>query len=245
MKVIVCGSIGYGGIEEIQRLQSFLRENGYEVLDQLTLNYSNVEDFRDKPDLWEKIVKNDLELCEKADVIIFIATNPSFGAMAEVVISSMKGKPIIAYCPNKVKSPWPFYFATAIVKNEEELLKALNSIKSKKIKTIPNVYGEHEAELIYDKFTCICPVTGIRDYGVIKIRYKPKNKLIEYESLDEYFKEFKDKEMHHEAVVRKIFNDLLDAVEPYQLEVIGDFEERSGVKAIVKCSYQSETKIES
>ncbi|HIP58411.1 MAG TPA: preQ(1) synthase [Archaeoglobus profundus] len=244
MKVIVCGSIGYGGIEEIRRLQSFLRKNGYEVLDQLTVDYSNVKDFRDKPDLWEKIVKNDLELCERADVIIFIATNPSFGAMAEVVISSMKGKPIIAYCPKEVKSPWPLYFATAIVKNEDELLKALNSIKPKKIRTIPNVYGEHETEFIYNKFTCICPVTGRRDYGIIKIRYKPKDKLIEYESLDEYFKEFKDKAMHHEAVVRKIFNDLLDTVKPYKLEIIGDFEERSGVKAIVKCSYQLESRTE-
>ncbi|HIP90232.1 MAG TPA: hypothetical protein EYH22_01630 [Candidatus Nanopusillus sp.] len=140
MKVIVCGSIGYGGIEEIRRLQSFLRENGYYVLNQLTVDYSNVEDFRDKPDLWEKIVKNDLEFCEKADVIILIVTNPSFGAMAEVIISAMKGKPIIAYCPKEVKSPWPLYFATAVARTDKELLDVLNLIKSKKIKTSPKIF---------------------------------------------------------------------------------------------------------
>jgi 7-cyano-7-deazaguanine reductase len=236
MKVIVCGSVGYGGIEELKRIQSFLREKGYEVLDQLTLDYSNIDDFRDKPELWEKIVRNDLEFCEKADVIVFVVTNPSFGAMAEVVISSLKGKPIVAFCPKEVKSPWPLYFSTAIAKNEEELIKAIESIKPKKIRTIPNVYGEHESEFTFEKFTCICPVTGRRDYAVIRIRYKPKSRLIEYESLDEYFEEFKDKAMHHEAVVRKIFNDIVEAVQPEELEIVAEFEERSGVRAVVRCS---------
>ncbi len=236
MKIIVCGSVGYGGFEEIRKVQKFLIDKGYEVLDQLKLDYSDVDDFRDKPELWREIVKNDLEFCEKADVIVLLATNPSFGAMAEVLISSLKGKPIIAFCPKAVKSPWPLYFSTAVARNEDELIRALESIKIRKIRTIPNIYGEHEAEFVYKNFTCICPVTGRRDYAVIRIRYKPRDRLIEYESLDDYFKEFKDKTMHHEAVVGKIFNDLLEALEPEKLEVIAEFEERSGVKAIVRRS---------
>jgi len=42
--------------------------------------------------------------------------------------------------------------------------------------------------------------------------------------------------MHHEAVVEKIFNDILSEVKPEKLEVIAEFEERSGVKAIVRRS---------
>ena len=236
MKVIVCGSVGYGGIEEIRRLQQLLREKGYDVIDQLKLDYSDIDDFRDKPELWSEIVRNDLEFCGKADVIVLIATNPSFGAMAEVVISSLKGKPVIAYCPKAVKSPWPLYFATAIAKNDEELIKALESIKPKRIRTIPNIYGEHESEFVYENFSCVCPVTGRRDYAVIRIKYKPKGRLIEYESLDAYFKDFRDRAMHHEAVVEKIFNDILSEVKPEKLEVIAEFEERSGVKAIVRRS---------
>lgn len=236
MKIIVCGSVGYGGIDDIRWLQRFLKERGYDVLDQLKLDYSEVDDFRDKPELWSKIVRNDLDFCEKADVIVLIATNPSFGAMAEVVVSAMKGKPVIAFCPKAVKSPWPLYFATAVAKSEEELLNVLKSLKMRGIKTIPNVYGEHEAEFVYENFTCICPVTGRRDYAVITIRYKPKNRLIEYESLDEYFKSFEDKVIHHEAVVDRIFNDLVEVLEPEWLEVVAEFEERSGVKAKVKRS---------
>ena len=234
MKVFVCGSIGYGGIEDIKRVQNTLRKRGFDVLDQLSYDYSHIEDFRDKRKLCEEIVKKDLELCSKADVIVFIAKRPSFGAMAEVVISSLKGKPVVLFCTDELRSPWPIYFSSFIARDEEELIEALNSIKLKKIRTIPNVYSEHEMQLIYDNFTCICPVTGMRDYAVIRIRYKPKNRVLEYESLDEYFKTFRDRVIHHEAVVEEIFNDLMKALDPEKLEVVAEFERRSGVKAIVK-----------
>jgi len=48
MKVFVCGSIGYGGIEDIKRVQNTLRKRGFDVLDQLSYDYSHIEDFRDK-----------------------------------------------------------------------------------------------------------------------------------------------------------------------------------------------------
>ncbi len=236
MHVIVCGSVGYGGMDEIRSIQDLLRKNGYEVLDQLKLDYSDVEDFRDRKELWSKIVQNDLKFCDKADVVVLIAHRPSFGAMAEVVVSAMKGKPIVAFCPKAVKSPWPLYFSTAIAKDEDELLRVLESFKDMKIRTIPNVYGEHEVEFVYENFTCICPVTGRRDRGRITIRYKPADRLIEYESLDEYFKGFRNMRMHHEAVVDRIFSDLLKSLKPKWLEVFAEFEERSGVKAKVRRS---------
>jgi len=124
MKVIVCGSIGYGGKEEIIKLQELLKSRGYEVINQLEIDYSDVEDFRDRKDLWD-VVKRDLELCSKADVIVLIVKYPSFGAMAEVVISKMKGKKVIAYCPCEVKSPWPLYFADCIARSEKELFDSL------------------------------------------------------------------------------------------------------------------------
>ncbi len=234
MKVFVCGSIGYGHKEEIRRIQEILRKEGFDVLDQFEHDYSHINDFRDKPDLCAKIVRRDLELCDKADVIVLIAKHPSFGAMAEVVISAMKGKPVVAFCPEEVKSPWPIHFASAVVKSEGELIRALRNLEESKIRTIPNVYCEHEAEFTYNKFTCICPVTGMIDKAVIKIRYKPKNRILEYESLDNYFKSFADKRMHHEAVVCKVFNDLVETLKPEWLEVTAEFEERSGVKAVVR-----------
>ncbi len=234
MKVFVCGSIGYGYKEEIIKIQNILKSEGFEVLDQLDYDYSHVEDFRNKKDLCVEIVRRDLELCDRADVIILIAKNPSFGAMAEAVISAMKGKYIVAYCPEAVRSPWPIYFSNEIARSEEELIKILRKLKGDGIRTIPNVYCEHLSEFTYEKFTCICPVTGMRDHAKIKIRYKPKGRILEYESLERYFKSFENRRMHHEAVVCKIYGDLFKALDPDWLEVVAEFEERSSVKAVVR-----------
>ncbi len=239
MRVIVCGSIGYGGVEDIRRVQDFLREKGFDVIDQLKFDYTDIGDFRDRKDLWGAVVRTDLELCSEADVIVFVVKRPSFGAMAEVVISSLKGKPIVAYCPEEVRSPWPLYFSDVTVKRIEELPEAIKSAFSKQIRTIPNVYGDHEAEFVYEDFTCICPVTGRRDRARIRIRYRPRYRLIEYESLQRYFSEFRDKEMHHEAVVERIFDDIMRAVKPKSLEVVAEFEERSGVVARIRRYYES------
>ncbi len=237
MKVIVCGSIGYGGKEEIIKLQELLKSRGYEVINQLEVDYSDVGDFRDRKDLWD-VVKRDLELCSKADVIVLIVKYPSFGAMAEVVISKMKGKKVIAYCPCEVKSPWPLYFSDCVARSEEELLNVLSSFKEKTIKigVIPCVYRKHEMELVYRDFTCICPVTGRRDRATITIRYRPRDKILEYESLKQYFEEFRDRVMHHEAVVEKIYTDIEKILNPEWLEVVAEFEERSGVRAKVRLS---------
>ncbi len=236
MRVLVCGSIGYGGVDEIRDIQAFLRSEGFEVIDQLDVDYSDVDDFRDKPDLCRKIVEHDLHLCQEADVIVLVASYPSFGAAVEAALASMTGKPVVSYCPTQLKSPWPLYLSRSVVTSKSELVGVLRSLNVEKIRTIPNVYGRHEATFVYDDFRCVCPVTGLEDRATIKIRYVPREKLIEYESLDAYFKTFAGKEMHHEAVVSRIFSDVMKSVEPEKLEIVAEFERRSGVRAVVRIS---------
>ena len=68
MKIMVCGSIGYGGIHEIRQMYSFLGNEGFDIIDHLVsrgMDYSDIEDFRDKKDLSHKIVDHDLEFIKK------------------------------------------------------------------------------------------------------------------------------------------------------------------------------------
>lgn len=240
MKVLIIGSVAYGGIDEIKRLQEFLRRNEFEIINQFeNADYTNVEDFRDKKELCKRIVENDLSKVDEADVIVLIADKPSFGAMAEAFYAYLKGKTIVALCKDKVKSPWPIFFSNKIVKDENELLNTLKNIRLNKIKTLPNLYGRHEAEFIYKGFVCICPITKIPDIATIKIRYIPRERLIEYESLKEYFKEFRNKEMFHEEVVDKILKDLVRELNPEVLEIEAEFQERSNVKAKIKKIWKS------
>jgi 7-cyano-7-deazaguanine reductase len=236
MKIVVCGSVGYGGIEKIRELQEFLRREGYDVLDQFEkADYSYVDDFRDKDELCEKIVKNDMSLIEKADVLILVADHPSFGSAIEAYTFSMSGKPVIAYAESNVRSPWPLFFARRVCKDKKELVGAIGSFEGGlRIKGIPNVYGDHEAEFAYENFRCLCPVTGEEDRAKILVRYKPGEWLLEYECLRDYFGSFEGRAIHHEGVVDTIFNDIYKALKPKWLEVEAEFEERSGVRAKVR-----------
>lgn len=239
MRVLICGSISYGRREEMEkemdRLQEILRREGFEVLYWFEYDFSDVEDFRDRRDFCAEMVRGYLELCDMADVLVLIAKHLSFDIMAEVVVAAMKGKPVIAFCPDEVKSPWPIYFANYIAKSENGLILILRGLKEG-IRTIPNIYCDHEVELTYEGLRCVCPVTGLEDRGVVRIRYKPRDRLLEYESLDRYFRDFEGRRMHHEAIACKIYNDLLSILNSEWLEVTVEFEERSNVKAVVKIS---------
>ena len=51
MRVIVCGSIGYGGVDKIRRMYAALHQKGIDIVDHLVhkgMDYSDIRDFRDK-----------------------------------------------------------------------------------------------------------------------------------------------------------------------------------------------------
>src|SRR5919197_3961883 len=61
---MVCGSIGYGGINEIKNMYTFLVNHGFSIIDHIVhkgMDYSHITDFRDKQDLSSKIVQHDLK----------------------------------------------------------------------------------------------------------------------------------------------------------------------------------------
>ena len=89
---MVCGSIGYGGAEEIRHLYSFLRNEGFDTIDHMVnqgMDYSNINDFRDEKDLSARIVLHDLENIKRAEVLVVLANKPSYGAAIDL---SLKGR---------------------------------------------------------------------------------------------------------------------------------------------------------
>src|SRR3989442_15705716 len=99
-QIMVCGSIGYGGINEIRQLCLFLRREGFGIADHLldeNMDYSGIKDFRDKKDLSSKIVNHDFEYIKKADVLIVLSSKPSYGAAIEMFVAKNSGKPVILF----------------------------------------------------------------------------------------------------------------------------------------------------
>ena len=54
------------------------------------------------------------------------------------------------------------------------------------IETWPNQFPGFESTIDDPEFTSVCPKTGLPDFGVISIRYMPKELCLELKSLKEY-----------------------------------------------------------
>jgi nucleoside 2-deoxyribosyltransferase len=131
LKVMVCGAIAYRGVSEIKRMQSLLKEKGFEVVDQISDgDYSQIEDFRDERDLAKKIAVRDLDLVKESDVVVALVERPSYGVAIEVYFAKMTGKKVVLMSRGKMPSPWPMAFSDQIVYDEEELISALKLISS-------------------------------------------------------------------------------------------------------------------
>jgi nucleoside 2-deoxyribosyltransferase len=129
---MVCGSIGYGGIEKIRRLYAALTEKGFDAINHLLekdMDYSHIYDFRDKLKLSQVIVEHDLECIDNADVLVVIINSPSYGTAMEMLIAKGKGKKIVSLAMDSVPTPWPIYFSDFIVRDEQELFRLLNRIR--------------------------------------------------------------------------------------------------------------------
>jgi nucleoside 2-deoxyribosyltransferase len=134
MQIMVCGSIGYGGIYEIRQLYSFLRKEGFDIVDHLVskgMDYSDIKDFRDKKDLSHQIVNHDLEFVKKSDVLVVLSNKPSYGTGIEMFVAKSSGKRVILFAKEAVPTPWPVNFSDDIVTSEQALIKSLRQLELK------------------------------------------------------------------------------------------------------------------
>lgn len=129
---MVCGSIGYGGVDKIRRMYTILRRKGFDIVDHLVrkgMDYSDIRDFRDKKELSQQIVSHDLQFVEKADVIVVVANRPSYGTAIEMYIAKNSNKKVILLAKDPVPTPWPLNFSDYVVRNEDDLLELLENLK--------------------------------------------------------------------------------------------------------------------
>ncbi len=105
----------------------------------------------------------------------------------------------------------------------------------KTLDTFPNPKPTRDYEVAFDcpEFTCVCPMTGQPDFATIRIRYTPDQRCVELKSLKLYLWSFRDEGHFHEAVTNQICDDLVAAISPRSLEVVGDFYVRGGIRTVV------------
>jgi len=107
------------------------------------------------------------------------------------------------------------------------------------IETFPSPRPDREFEIAIDcpEFTSLCPKTGLPDFGAIRISYVPAALCIELKSLKYYMADFRNRGIFYEAVTNQILDDLVAAVQPRRMTVVGDFTVRGGIKTVVTASH--------
>ena len=79
------------------------------------------------------------------------------------------------------------------------------------------------------EFTSLCPKTGQPDFATIILDYVPRRWCVESKSFKLYLGSFRNAGEFHETCTAKIINDLIELLEPYQIQVQGKFTPRGGI----------------
>jgi len=110
---------------------------------------------------------------------------------------------------------------------------------SKNLETFANPKPERDYEIGMEcpEFTCVCPRTGQPDFATIRIRYVPAGFCVELKSLKLYLWSYRNEGAFHEAVINRILDDLVQAIRPKTMTVVGDFNVRGGIRTTVTASH--------
>lgn len=83
------------------------------------------------------------------------------------------------------------------------------------------------------EFTCLCPRSGFPDFATIRIKYVPHKFCVELKSLKLYINKFRDEKIFHEDVTNLILDDLVKLLDPWEMEVVGDFNVRGNIHTVI------------
>jgi 7-cyano-7-deazaguanine reductase len=83
----------------------------------------------------------------------------------------------------------------------------------------------------YPEFQSLCPVSERHDQGVITIRYKPKEKILESKSVRDYLMMWRNKRNWQEYITEEIADLLYKTCDPKWLTVTIIWAPRGGIAA--------------
>ncbi|MBU2601440.1 MAG: preQ(1) synthase [Actinobacteria bacterium] len=113
------------------------------------------------------------------------------------------------------------------------------AIETNELTAWPNPAPERHYLVSMDvpEFTCVCPQSGYPDFATIKIRYQPRERIVELKALKLYINAYRDVAISHEAVTNRILDDLVALLDPRWMRVTGDFNVRGNIKTVVRAEH--------
>lgn len=114
-----------------------------------------------------------------------------------------------------------------------------DAIRADCLIAFPYAHPETAAEIAIetDEFTAVCPWTGQPDYGTVRLRYLPREKLLELKSFKYYLLSYRSVGIVQEHVAARMLADLVRILEPERLALTLDYKERGGIHTVVTVSH--------
>ena len=113
--------------------------------------------------------------------------------------------------------------------------------KSKQLVTFENPEPGRDYVIRHEcpEYTAVCPVTGQPDFGTIVVLYTPDRLCVELKSLKLYLWSFRDEGHYFEQATNQILDDLVKAVRPRSMTIIGRFNVRGGITTTVVARHEA------
>jgi len=117
----------------------------------------------------------------------------------------------------------------------------LEAIRPELLETFEYEYPGREAEvdIVTDEWNCVCPFSGLPDFGTLRIRYVPAGVCLELKSLKYYLTTFRTVGVYQEHAANRILDDLVAVSRPRRMEVTLDYRLRGGLHTIVTVHHAS------
>jgi len=118
-----------------------------------------------------------------------------------------------------------------------------SSVRPDVLETFPYEYPGSPAtiEISTDEFTAVCPWSGLPDFGTIRIRYLPIDRVLELRSFKYYLLTYRNVGIYQEHAANRIMGDLVTACAPSWMELELDYRVRGGVHTVVKIRWPGVT----
>jgi 7-cyano-7-deazaguanine reductase len=118
------------------------------------------------------------------------------------------------------------------------------AVEEAELERFPNrtLVRRYEIEFTCPEFTCLCPRSGFPDFATIYIRYVPDQWCVELKSLKLYINKFRNDKIFHEDVTNNILDDLVELLDPWEIEVVGDFNVRGNIATVITSTHFKEAK---
>ncbi|MEW6494960.1 MAG: preQ(1) synthase [Cyanobacteriota bacterium] len=105
----------------------------------------------------------------------------------------------------------------------------------------PRIGRRYDINVTLPEFTCKCPFSGYPDFATIHITYVPDERVVELKALKLYINSYRDRYISHEESVNQILDDFVEACDPLEVTIKGDFSPRGNVHTVIEVRHKKET----